>query len=292
MADSTHAQHDYVEAPEWGTMPLDLYMTEHWDPKLSQDDQRLQLAHNFTALGRAGRLAYWEKLKDSHAPSQEQILDILLPLRPPVLRAVAERIQREAPDFVWLRTDYNNEDQHQAFLREDLEQLDSAENLLGQGIVLADKRFYDLGHKWQPILDCLPEIVDLEPEGDQQFLSDEDLQKAYAILEQAGHAFDAETAPEEYAEVTSQAHIQCCSRLLFVEDTNAFGDEEVTLNAIWLDDLGAVIRKTRSSAQMGCLYLTDATGGSVSCENSDFTLAEIGPDYLPGAFRRPPIRSR
>ncbi|KAM0718454.1 hypothetical protein Q7P37_005524 [Cladosporium fusiforme] len=252
---------------------------------------RRQLVRDFVAIGHEGRLPFWEKVQNSGPPSPEQISEILKPTRPPILRGVGERISSECPNFVWLRTDYDNEDQHESFITDGLDGLGFGENLSDEGIILSDKRYYDWSDQWQRILDFLPEVVAFNPEKIQKFCSDECLQQEYDRVRQTGYIFHENAPADEYAKKTCRVHNQCATRLVIIEDKETFANEEPTFKAIWLDDCGVVVRTTLSMAEMLCLYLSDETFFDRTCANSDFTFAEIGPEYLPGARRGPALAS-
>lgn len=163
---------------------------------------------------------------------QSKSTQILEPVRPPVLRAVGRRISDERPAFIWLLICYDNEEQHQAFIGDGLDDLNGAENLAEEGIVLSDKRFYDWGSQWQRILDCLPEILDAQLERYQKFLGDEDLSCEYTKLLQEKSFLGSDISSQQYAEMTCQAHNACSTMLLLVEDDDTFSDEEVTFKGI------------------------------------------------------------
>ncbi|TKA29601.1 hypothetical protein B0A50_03615 [Salinomyces thailandicus] len=168
LEDDAFLDHSASEWPAWGTLPLDWFMIDNWEAETSvtDEEQRANLISRFATAGSKVRVRYAERTAEDTevpTPTEDQISNILQPSRSTVLRHVAQQLNEYSGpmDFVWLRTDYDHEEQHQAFVDSiDLPEVEFYEHLSYEGKILADRRYYDFGiNQWQQVFSCLPEIL-------------------------------------------------------------------------------------------------------------------------------------
>jgi hypothetical protein len=314
--DKAHISHDSENWPAWGSLPLDLYMISQWteDASIPDDQQRLQIVRNYVSSGRANRAWYAEQVKQGqNRPTTEQVSRILEPFRAPALRYVAERLSNDCGNFVWLRTDYDHEEQRKALIQKltspEFEESNWAEYLYEGEIILSDRRYYNVeGEEWKSVLDILPEIIDHKmPDWPGEYHDDikihqQRVKRDYMEWDQSYYyegkpdtgldrIIDAETVSREQAEAwlfrtrIVDCHSISCETILFVEDAETHTTEPATFHALWLDDRAVVVRHTRATLEEACDISTDV---EKSWEDTCFLYADVGSDYARGGVCGPP----
>jgi hypothetical protein len=316
--EKAHIGHDSEDWPTWGRLPLDLYMIAHWNENagISDDQQRLRIARSFVSSGHTIRAFYTEQVKQGQIqPTTDQISHILKPFRAPALRNVAKRLSNTTGNFIWLRTDYDHEEQRRVLIQTltspEFHESNWAEYLYEGELILSDARYYDVGPQWKRFFEILPEAIDYKlPDWPGEYRADikthrKSVKRDYMEwdrsyydqgvpdneLDRIIHAGTEFHLTREQAEMrlfrtrTVDCHAISCETILFVEDAETHTKEPATFHILWLDDRAAIVRHTRATPQEACEFLTDIEKW---WEDTCFLYAEVGPDYARGGSNGPP----
>ncbi|KAF7125329.1 hypothetical protein CNMCM5793_001507 [Aspergillus hiratsukae] len=131
--------------PEWGSLPLDIYLLEQWDAPHPEnetpDERRRRLVRQFVGLGVPGREPYHQRARSAPLqPTESQIETILRPLRPDSLRRYAGYSGSEE-EGLWLRTCYDPEKEatHKALFKKFVHHQDAVGY---HSLVLDDKELF------------------------------------------------------------------------------------------------------------------------------------------------------
>lgn len=282
MADWPHFYHDTADLPPWGTLGLDVFLPQNWQPdaNVSAHEQAVRLVREYAASSTLSRSPYLQTAETTPPqPSPEQIFQILEPSRAPVLRSVANQVLRQ--DEIWLRIDYSSEDAHAA-LCESLQNIDAGENLSEDCLRLSDVWYYDFGSEGERVLDILAELLDMNP----------DLPKTAENYRMGNfrRRKEHEYADNASEDVLAQQQHCCVAGMLFIEDNETHSTDvaEKRLRSVWLDDFGNVVRETRVTLQEACDYLS-IVGEGMGAEDAIWLGAYIGPKYVHGAEFGPPF---
>lgn len=196
-----------------------------------------------TGRGQAGR----EDQPPGRQPTEEEITTILGPWRPPRWREAALRIWKDRFDEdIWLRT-YYGEDSDAAF-EEWREAHEDSDPAFDEGTtpwcVLDDAAVFDLGERWDGVLDVLPELAG-PTEGYRRatgFHSAEEVEQLRATIQAAG---DREAEAETGAGMELQ--LDAVATFLVVADREAWDTGKLRL--LYLDAQGNIVRHSRISPE-------------------------------------------
>ncbi|KAE8158671.1 hypothetical protein BDV40DRAFT_291589 [Aspergillus tamarii] len=287
--------------PPWGELPLEVYFLSEWekphpDPSQSNEspaDRRKRLVRQFLALGFEGRQPYYQK--SPPIPTEDQVDEILRPIRPEALRAYAD--DTGSLSGLWLRLCYTDEEAHKALWAEN----EDAEWVSYGGIVLDDESIFG-GLDLAAALEVFPERVTNE-HVNLQFRDAEFREMVEAAQESPCPS--AENYSDELKEFLARGqeeleknplmryslwHAACVVTHIFVEDEVAL--KGGGLLHVFLDDYGNVVRQWRVENDgsennydgawfEGCYKEAFDAGIGGSME-------EIGPAYHEGGSRGPP----
>lgn len=243
-------------------------------------------------------------------PPESNREDILRGLRSDRQRYMALPSAFDANCFgiIWLRTCYD-EDREEGYQKlvsrlNDEVALDVLENLLD------DRNQFDYGADWTRIFEIFPERLfelllpdeDYEKRMHRRNEKLEKLQNDFTsgninpvIIEYASTRQDPATGrirtDEEinasiYNTRTERLHDEYVENYIFIADRIATETGKVLV--VFFDDRGRVVRQSRLQADL-CEDTAGAWFESRIYEQSEFSEAEIGPDYLPGGARGPPF---
>lgn len=286
MAAHAHLDHNVETGPSWGSLALDSYMIDNWSSSsnVPDDEQRLQLVRKYLKAGSLGRKQYAEKAASGTAnPTKAQIENILRPLRSSSLRSIANTLSSAPAGStgpIWVRTDYQSEEQHLEFCRRELDCADLGEGLQEDSLILSDDRYYNI-ESWEKVLDFLPEIV---VDHNQETRITETtyrggVQRRNLEHEYANHGEDYILVRQQY---------WCVARFVIIEDRETHDSDPPRFHALWLDDCGNVVRENRILAEYANDYFVMANEGAGN-EQEIFTEASIGPRYVAEAENGPPF---
>ncbi|TKA32959.1 hypothetical protein B0A50_01185 [Salinomyces thailandicus] len=292
MADFAHLDHNVSTWPPWGSLAIDSFMIDNWDTSSdkSDEDQRLALVREFVKVGRRGRQQHARKVaKGTVKPTDDQVGTILQPLRSPVLRYVATKLDGEIRDYnrlrLWLRTDYADEERHKTFCQSilDSDSVDCGEALYEDSTILSNSYFYNFS-SWREALDTLPELVagaECKVEEDTDGGIDYRREKEREYMDHQGEPVSGD--------ISLAAQQDCCAVCyLIVEDQELYATDPPLFHALWLDDCGNIVRENRITTGQASIYPSMAREG-MGAENEIWMEAKIGPKYEEGAEFGPPF---
>lgn len=290
MADFAHLDHNVSTWPPWGSLAIDSFMIDNWDTcsDKSNEDQRLALVREFVKVGWRGRQQHAQKVaKGIVKPTDDQVATILRPLRSPVLRYVATKLDGEGSDFdrLWLRTDYGDEERHKTFCQSilDSDSVDSGEPLYEESTILSDSHFYNFS-SWREALDVLPELVagaecKVEEDTDGDIDYRREAEREYMTRQRDPGDEDTFLAAQQY---------RCAVGYFIVEDQELYTTDPPLFHALWLDDRGNVVRENRITTGQASIYPTMAAE-AMGAEDEIWLEAKIGPKYVAGGEFGPPF---
>lgn len=256
MADFAHLDHNVDTSPTWGALAFDSFMLDNWDSRsdMADGDQRVALVRDYVQLGSLRRKSHVQKASQGAVkPTEEQVETILRPLRPPVLRYVAERLSSWSTSSgnIWLRIDYKDEERHRNFCERLLETecVDSGEGLYEDSNILSDSRYYDFD-SWREVLDMLPEMVSNLHWEDET--TDDRYRGGEGRLDCEREYMDYRADAEAAGILLARQQGYCWVRHFIVEDQEMFATDPPRFHSLWLDDRGNVIRENRITAPEAC----------------------------------------
>ncbi|BCR84032.1 uncharacterized protein ACHE_11434A [Aspergillus chevalieri] len=298
----TGPPHSTPPVPEWGHLPLDIYMLEQWHvPHPHSAWETVQgrcrrLARQFMQLGAIRREPYIRRT-DPHSPlysparpTEEQIEHILRPYRPDGLRrfALAAGINP-----IWMRICYDADspDAHDAIWREFMcekyqaacpgslifndpttfgtDNVDLALEAFPERVINTSRPEY--AHVREAALQCLrggDTSRWTRLEGQYEDILDQD-------------EIDAIVIRERFVSY----HIACIVTYILVEDMGTLMGDGVLL--VFLDDMGNVVRQDRMSPEQVDNFEIKWRTGRWKYYAERYA-QEVGPAYLNGGVRGPP----
>ncbi|PKY02780.1 hypothetical protein P168DRAFT_191200 [Aspergillus campestris IBT 28561] len=283
--------------PPWGELPLEVYFLSEWetlppDPSQSNEspaDRRKRLVRQFLALGFEGRQ------ESPPIPTENQIDEILRPIRPEALRAYAD--DTASLSGLWLRLCYTDEEAHKTLWAEN----EDAEWVGDDGIVLDDESIFS-GLDLAAALEVFPERVTNEPV-DLEFREAQFREMVDAAQESPCPS--AENYSDEVKELLARGQAESEKNPLnrywpwhaASVVTHVFVEDEVVLRGggllhVFLDDYGNVVRQWRvendgSESNYDGAWFEGCYKEAFACGMGG-SLEEIGPAYHEGGSRGPP----
>ncbi|OJJ53654.1 hypothetical protein ASPSYDRAFT_94161 [Aspergillus sydowii CBS 593.65] len=295
-----------IPVPEWGHLPLDIYLLEQWDtpyadaPNELPDQRHKRLVRQWLNLGATGREPYFNRTRRELAtyapaqPTQAEIETILRPLRPDSLRRYADYTGDEG---MWVRICYDveNEQVRAAFWDKYVEH---AQVISADSLVFDDKELFENADIAR-VLELFPERVTNSSTPEQLAFAERELRKSFdewldsdekqRVLEEEQQMI-SQGRGEEVARGYWSYQADCVVAHLFIEDAEAqtaAGGGGV-LHA-FLDDCGNLVRKERVTwDQVDNFDGAWFEGHWKEGWASDPDGGELGAAYLPGGVRGPP----
>ncbi|KAI3098440.1 hypothetical protein CBS147333_9075 [Penicillium roqueforti] len=292
-----------LPVPEWGHLPLDIYLLEQWDtphpdtPNELPDQRRKRLVRQWLKLGAIGRQPYFNRTTRELAtyapaqPTQAEIETILRPLRPDSLRRYADYTCDEG---MWVRTCYDtdNEEVRAAFWDQYVER---SQVISADSLVFDDKELFEDADIAR-VLELFPERVTNPSTPENLAFAERELRK---FFEEWFDDEEKESTFEKERELTAQGRgeevargywsyqADCVVAHFFIEDAQAQTGEG--LLHVFVDDCGNLVRKKRAKRDEvdnfdGAWLEGHWKEGWAS--NPDG--GELGAAYLPGGVRGPP----
>ncbi|KAL4860437.1 hypothetical protein BDV12DRAFT_209422 [Aspergillus spectabilis] len=292
-----------IPVPEWGHLPLDIYLLEQWDtpnpdtPDETLDERRKRLVRQWLNLGASGREPYKNRTK-SHLPTyapaqptQAEIDIILRPLRPESIRRYADYTGGNEGMWVRICYDIENEEARAVFWDEYVE---NSQVISADSLVFDDKEFFENANI-ERVLELFPERVTNLATTIKVAFAEKQLRKHFDNLVDYGEERLEEEQQmivqgkgEEVARRYFLYQANCVVTHFFMEDAQAQTGDGGVLH-VFLDDCGNVVKKIRETSDEidnfdGAWFEGHWKEGWVS----DPDCGELGPAYLPGGGRGPP----
>ncbi|RHZ57212.1 hypothetical protein CDV55_106074 [Aspergillus turcosus] len=272
--------------PEWGSLPLDIYLLEQWDAPYPEnktaEEHRRRLVRQFIGLGVPGREPYHQRAQSAPLqPTESQIETILRPLRPDSLRRYAAYVGSEE-EGLWLRTCYDpeKEDTHKSLFNDFAYHNDA----IGYHSLVPDDKELFVDLDVAGLLEIFPERVTNEREIENTEKRERELLEIFEREEEDEISLsDLELDPAVFAWHYWFYHAACVVIHLFVEDKKALDDWKVL--DVPLDDCGNVVRQFRQDEQSASCDGSWYSGGWKELFRWAGDIREIGPAYLPGGVR-------
>lgn len=271
----------------WGYSPVERYLIANWDPtsNLAPTDQRLALIRKYLAsepIERDGpppssaepvdymHHPHFKAVAPPVAPTDEQIIEILMPWRDPQQRLVALQAG-EKGNPLWIRTCY--EDGTEEEYEDILDGIDQDMAFADDYWRMLDDEIYEYGDDWRRILDIMPELVAGLGPCNHTPVSEEERQAFCASLE----GLDAEDRAMKIESSRRQIQEKLVQNYLIVVDEEAL--ETKMLLFVFLDAHGDVVRQVRLEPS-----LTEEVSGGWSDGGGwqhFFEDGTVGPKYQP-----------